>query len=61
MKYQVIKIEKNYVGAYDFENAEPAMEMFKILYEEAKREEALDITQEIYVTHNGKIILRWEK
>ena len=43
MKYQVIKIEKNYVGTYNFENAEPALEMFKIFVEEAKREEELEI------------------
>lgn len=60
MKYQVIKIEKNYVGTFKFENAEPALEMFKIFVEEAKHEEELEITQKIYLTVNGKIITSWE-
>ena len=61
MKYQVIKIEKNYVGTYNFEDVKPALEMFKIFIEEAEREEELDITQTIYLTHNGKIVACWEK
>lgn len=61
MKYQVIKIEKDYVGICNFEKAEPALEMFKIFVEEAKREEKLDITQKIYLTGNGKIMASWEK
>lgn len=60
MKYQVIKIEKNYVGIYNFENAEPALEMFKIFVEEAKREEELRITQKIYLTVNERIMTSWE-
>ena len=61
MKYQVIKIEKDYVGICNFEKAESALEMFKIFVEEAKREEELDITQKIYLTGNGKIMASWEK
>ena len=60
MKYQVIKIEKNYVGVYDFENLLPAAQMFDIFVEEAKREEELDITQKIYLTENGRIMGSWE-
>ena len=61
MKYQGIKIEKNYVGTYKFENTEPALEMFKIIVEEAEREEELEITQKIYLTDNGRIMASWEK
>lgn len=61
MKYQVIKIEKNYVGTYNFEDVKPALEMLKIFIEEAELEKVLDITQEIYLTLNGKIVARWEK
>lgn len=60
MKHQVIKIEKNYVGTYKFENAEPALEMFRTFVEEAKREGELEITQKIYLTVDGKIITSWE-
>ena len=61
MKYQVIKIEKNYVGTYNFEDMKPALEMLKIFIEEAELEKELDITQAIYLTHNGKIVACWEK
>lgn len=60
MKYQVIKIEKNYVGTFKFENAEPALEMFKIFVEEAKREQEPKITQRIFLTVDGKKIAGWE-
>lgn len=60
MKYQVIKIEKNYVRTYNFENAETALEMFKIFVEEAKREGELKITQKVYLTDNERIMASWE-
>lgn len=63
MKYRVIKIEKNYVGVYEYENLEPASDMFVIFEEEAIREigTGIEITQKIYLTENGKIITSWEK
>ena len=60
-KYQVTKIEKNYIGTYNFENLETALEMYNILAKEAKREEELDITQALYLTINGNIKVSWEK
>ena len=60
MKYQVIKIEKDYVGTYIFENAEPALEMYRIFVKEARDEGELEITQKIYLTDNGRIMASWE-
>ena len=63
MKYQVIKIEKNYVGVYEYENLEPASNMFVIFEEEAiiEIQTDIEITQKIYLTDNGIIIASWEK
>ena len=62
MKYQVIKIEKNYIGVHNFESLKPAEDMFVIFEEEAIREKEMgfEITQEIYLTENGRIIVSWE-
>lgn len=62
MKYQVLKIEKNYIGTFNFEDLKTTLEMFSIFMEEAKKEgEELDITQALYLTINGHIKVRWEK
>lgn len=60
-KYQVIKIESNYIGVFDFDNLETATELFNIFVEDAKREEELIITQALYITKNGIIVVSWEK
>lgn len=60
-KYQVVKIEKNHVGVFEFEDERTATKMFMILATEGEREEELDITQHVYLTNNGKIIVSWDK
>lgn len=63
MKYQVIKIEKNYIGTFNFEDLDTALEMYSILTKEAnnEREEELNITQALYLTINGNIKVSWNK
>lgn len=60
-KYQVIKIEKGYIGVHNFENLKTTTKMFSILVEEAIREKeiGIDIIQAIYATENGIIICDW--
>lgn len=57
--FQVIKIEKNYIGVHNFENWKTASKLFEIFVEEAKREEEIDITKAIYLTDNGRIDMSW--
>ena len=60
-KYQVIKIEKDYIGVHNFESLKPATEMFSIFVEEMEREKDTDITQAVYVNENGIIICDWRR
>ena len=62
-KYQVIKIEKNYIGVHNFENLKTATELFSIFVEETQieKEADIDITQAIYITKNKTIICDWKR
>ena len=59
--YQVVKIERNYVETYNFENLETALKMFETFVDETKREEELDITKAVYLTNYDRIELSWER
>ena len=60
-KYQVIKIERNYIETKNFENLENALKIFETFVRRAEREEELNITKAVYLTDNGRIKASWEK
>lgn len=62
-KYQVIKIEKGYIGVHNYEDLETATKMLYIFAEDAIKDEEAgrDIIEAIYLTENGRIIASYKK